>query len=199
MEGTMVYVINKGTDKRTFMYANRNYVLEPNKEIPVPFEAAALWFGDPRSSETIAAVRDEQTNSIQTWVPDRDSELRRLLVRYGGEDNARLPDDIVIMTMEGKELYSAAADPEGEHVTPIQTSVSEAQAKDAKIASLEERLARMEAMLTGDSGKVEKPLTGEQEPEPDEVPPITSDSGAADIPEADESPGNKPKGGRSIK
>lgn len=198
MEGTMVYVTNRGTDKRTFMYANRNYVLEPNKKIPVPFEAAALWFGDPRSSETIAAIRDDN-NNVQTWVPDRDSELRRLQVRYGGEDNARLPDDIVIETMEGDELYSAAQDPDGEHVTPIQTSVSEAQAKDAKIASLEERLARMEALLTGDSGKVEKPLTGEQEPEPDEVPPITNDSGAEGIPDADETPGNKPKGGRSIK
>lgn len=189
MEGSTVYVINKEQDKRTMRFAGRAYVLPPNEKTPVPFEAAALWFGDPRAAQDIAAVRDEDSDVV-TWVPDRDSELRRLTVRYGGDDNARFPD-IEIQDLDGNVMHTPIDDPEGEHVFPVVTTLTENQRKDQRIAALEDKLDRLMSMLGGDTGKVTDPLT--DEPVSDESlhadPPSSSPEG---LPDADEPP--KPKG-----
>lgn len=199
MEGSTVYVINKEPNRRTYKFAGRSYILEPDEKVPVPFEAATLWFGDPRAAQDIMSVRDADSDVV-SWVPDRDSELRRLTVRYGGDDHAKFPE-VEIQDLEGNVLHSVIEDPEGEHVLPAVTTLSESQLKDKKIDDLMARLERMEAMLTGNSGQVEQPLTEE----PVDLPPVTEssgDSGNADaaegIPDADETPGTKPKG-RTIK
>lgn len=204
-----VYVIWKGTNPKTEMFNSRRYVLKPDEKTPVPFEAVCLWYGDPRSAANVSAIRNDVDETV-TFVPDRDSEIRRLTARYGGDDNVRFPD-VEVVDLNGKSLFSVVEDPEGEHVLPAVSTRSESAAKDRKIASLEARLERMETMLMNvDSGQVQHPITNE--PLPPNVAAGEKDTGGpgdeaegggdltlADIPSADDQ-SNKPQGkGKPIK
>lgn len=204
--GDTVYVINKESNPRTEMFSGRRYVLNPNEKIPVPWEAAVLWYGDPRSSENIASLRDPLTDAT-SFIPDRESEVRRLVVRYGGDEHARFPD-VEILDLDGNNLYSVIEDPEGSHVMPARATVDEVAEKDRKISTLESRLARLEGLLTGNPdqpGDVKGQDADDDVSDPDEVVDVGKqaeggDASAADVPEADEAPATPSKGkGRPIR
>lgn len=200
MENTTVYVVNKETNPKTYMFAGRRYLLKPDEKVPVPFEAASLWFGDPRAAQDIISVRDPDTDVV-SWVPDRDSEMRRLTVRYGGDGNTRFPE-VEVQDLDGNVLHSVLEDPEGEYVLPTVTTLSESAQKDRKIANLEERLERMEAMLSGRMADATGDIKGSDAEDTgvdlanDETITVeaSGDASAADVPEADEAGPVKGKG-----
>lgn len=211
MDYSTVYVINKEADPRTYQYDGRRYRLEPNKKIPVPFAAAALWLGDPRASGNIASVSDEETGAV-AWVPDRDSEHRRLVVRYGGEDHYQFPK-MEVQDLDGNTVHTVVSDPEGDHVMTVEQTVDEAKAKDDRIAALEAKVNQLLSVMgdnetgnrtEGDSEGGIAPLKMDQNlPGSDEGvanqgggKSTTNPDPGDDIPGADENPKGK---GRPVK
>lgn len=113
-------------DPFTFQWDSRAYPAAVGKETFVPFEAVAVAMGDPRSAETVASVRDEGGNV--SFVVDRATELRRLIVLYDNEmdDNNEGPmyaPDASVTDLEGEPIKTVLDDPAGESVTPVQTTI----------------------------------------------------------------------------
>lgn len=101
----LVRIVN--TDTRTFtsLYAGDRYTVAPGGEEIVPFEAACLWFGNPKLKDINAKERH------------RTVEFKRLRVKYGAYDNEELFEAIrpkvEVYTLEGERVSTVAEDPYG--------------------------------------------------------------------------------------
>lgn len=124
---SLVRVVNKGEKPYTIMYDSISYVLQPGKDTWVPFPAVALWFGDPRSAGTLASIVDER--GVRTYVPDRETEVRRLRVKYGnafGDESVVTGyPDVELYDMDNDRVMSVLDDPTGENVMPAQSTVAD--------------------------------------------------------------------------
>ncbi len=113
--GELVTATNVGSYPFTVEYASKKYVLAPNKSTRLPFEAACLWFGDPRSGPNVRAVRHE--SGMVEWIPDRSTEVRRLRLKYGNHfgDERGLDEapSVDVETMDGDRIPTVIQYPDG--------------------------------------------------------------------------------------
>lgn len=125
--GDIVRVVNEGDQPFTIGWDSKQYKLEPGKDAFVPFEAACLWFGDPRSGNAVASLRNQ--HGLVSFVPDRDTEVRRLRVKYGnigGDERFVDPaPSVSVYDLEGDRITTVLDDPEGANVTVASPSVAE--------------------------------------------------------------------------
>lgn len=195
--GDTVQVENLNAQPLLLTYDSRRYVIQPGERRPVPFEAAKVWFGDPRAAGDVVSKRDE-VGRVQ-WIPDRKSEVRRLRVLYNVHpeqerarnstykamwgDETQLPPDalprVAVYDYEGNEIHMVAHDPEGRSVIPVQQTLSDDDQlrsliakQDAAIKQLQARLGLDNTMQPRDTPDI--PTDGEVE-EPDIEPEIPED------------------------
>lgn len=125
--GDVIRAVNRGETTVAIAWNNRPYKLEPGKDQFIPFEAACLWFGDPRSTNSIQSVRNDQ--GIVAFVPDRESEVRRLRVKYGniGGDERFVQEKptIELYDLEGNQIVTPLEDPLGETVNVATPTVAD--------------------------------------------------------------------------
>lgn len=121
-------------------YASVPYVAQPGDAILVPFDAACLWFGDPRLS-------DRPTLSQY----DRKDEYDRVFHRSGyavkevGGEEYTIPD-YAIEDLEGNPIYMTLWDPEGNKLT-LSNSSNVGLNDSAAIAQELEIVKRQQAAL----------------------------------------------------
>jgi hypothetical protein len=147
--GEIVRAINHGTQPVTLTYGGRDYVVHPNKESAVPFDAMVLWFGDPRSMNIIRSYKD--SHDIYTWVPDRETEVRRLRIKWGittGPTNT-IPLHIPIRFSEfdGTPIITVVDDPDGDNINVMPQTVTEVELLRNQIVALTSRLDQQEAAM----------------------------------------------------
>lgn len=144
--GDIVRVVNRGEDAFTIAWDNRQYRLNPSEDVFVPFEAAALWFGDPRSSDTIQSVRNEQ--GLVAFVPDRDSEVRRLRVKYGnigGDERFVHPaPEVEVFTLSNVRITTPLDDPEGREVNAATPTLAD---QDSLLEQVQRQQAQIDFLL----------------------------------------------------
>src|SRR5579863_6081202 len=147
--GEIVRANNQGTQPITLTYGGRDYVVHPYKESAVPFDAMVLWFGDPRAMNTIRSYKD--SHDIYTWVPDRDTEVRRLRIKWGITDGPTwdIPINVPITFSEfdGTPIRTVVDDPRGDHINEQPQTVSEVQLLREQILRLTSRLDQQEAAM----------------------------------------------------
>lgn len=180
-DGDLVKVVNNEAGRVfTVQWGGRKWKLEPEKAVVIPFEAYSLWFGDPRSSDVVSNVRN---NDVVTMIPDRESEKRRLAVKYGdpGDGSGAYPKVTAWAIASGgdgeeQQITGVMDDPDAETValaTPPTVSDSESARK--RVDQLEQQLNDLRQMIANQGSTTE------------EVIPPTSDE--ADGPPEDESNG----------
>lgn len=138
--GDVLHVKNKGSKPLVLAYDSRRHVIEPGATRPIPFEAAALYFGDPRSGGAVQSKRDEVGRV--SFIADRATEVRRLRTLYdvhpqnvnadGGQewgDETQLPasaiPNVEVHDYDGNPVRMVIHDPAGDHISPAQITVSE--------------------------------------------------------------------------
>lgn len=127
--GQMVRVINKGPNPLTIKYNRMKYILEPDKEKFIPYEAAQLWFGDPRTTAEIRTLVLEDGQK-QMLYP-RQYEVRRLRAKYGNlegvGDETTIQDcpNVEMYNTEGERIYTVLEDPKGDTTNPALISASD--------------------------------------------------------------------------
>lgn len=147
--GDIVRAVNTGDLPFTIGWDSRQYKLEPGKDTFIPFEAACLWFGDPRSSNSIQSIKNQ--HGMVSFVPDRDSEVRRLRVKYGnigGDERFVDPGPSVdLYDLEGNQITTVLDDPEGDDVTVATPTITDQN-------SLVEMVARQQRQIEFLLGKM---------------------------------------------
>lgn len=132
--GDAIRVTNKGKKAFTDSFDGRQYTIEPGSDKVVPYEAAALWFGDPRAIDT-------------GQVKTRLEEFRRLRVKYGAYENEDAwnsnKPNVKITTLDGDKITSVIDDPEGKEITPQSTTVLENQMMGERLANLEREISHL--------------------------------------------------------
>ena len=145
--GEIVRAINKGNMPLTMTYASRDYVLHPDREAAVPFDTMVLYFGDPRAMAQIRSIKD--SFGIVTWIPDRDTEVRRLRVKWGiqGGDSrdVLLSIPVEFYDFEGNRIETVVDDPRGDRINLQPQTVSEVDLLKQQIVVLQARQDQMEA------------------------------------------------------
>jgi hypothetical protein len=174
--GDWVRVRNVGDEPVKVQWDSRFYKIPVDGETFMPFEAAKLWFGDPRSSGNVASHRD--VTGMVSWIPDRATEVRRLRALYDnqfGDERVIAKHPLVeVYTQQGDRVYTVLDDPDGERTSPAVQSVMDH-------ASLLEQVRRQQATIdllvrqTGIGG----PATVEDNAPVDDVvvedePPLTT-------------------------
>lgn len=172
-----VRIVNRDERRWKFGYANREYHLapagQPGDEAIVPYLAACLWFGDPRSVNLNTGKREQQY---------RDGEIQRLSVNYGLLDdqffvefddgpvrhtspviidanrqleprpyiNGRhpnLPDVAVIDLRDGSEIATVIDDPTGAGLIVPTNADLEAQTLTEQVLRQQEQLNQLTLLL----------------------------------------------------
>jgi len=145
--GEIIRAINKGDMPLTLTYGSRDYVLHPDREAAIPFDCMVSYFGDPRAMSTIRSVRD--TFGIVTWIPDRDTEVRRLRVKWGiYAGDARLIQlniPVEFYDFDGQRIETVVDDPLGERINIQPQTVSEVSLLHSQVVALQARLDQVEA------------------------------------------------------
>lgn len=178
--GDTVYIINHGTQPYTFKWSNKKFLLEPNRKTPVPFEAMCLWTGDPRASSKMLSIRTDGGDVL--FIPDRETEVRRLKIKYGGEENYQFPT-ISVTTLDDDPIVTVLEDTEGNTVNPSVQTVTEASTQADAIRTLEAKVSRLTALLEPSGGDITEFVNKPPEPE-----------GSGDIPEDTAGTGTSSKG-----
>lgn len=168
--GDIVRVVNKGDAPFTIGWDSRQYKLEPGADSFVPFEAACLWFGDPRSTNSIQSATNQ--HGLVSFIPDRDSEVRRLRVKYGnigGDERFIDPaPDVEVYDLSGEVIVTVLNDPEGENVTLAAPTVVD---QSNLMATIQRQQAQIDLLLAqfGLQKKDEEEEGGEETSDDEEV------------------------------
>lgn len=182
--GDIVKVVNHGNRPIKLKWDSREYPIAPRTEEFVPFEAAKLYFGDPRSTKNVQSVRDDR--GVVGFVSDRATEVRRLRLlwdhKFGeyipGEVNAfqsELIPRVEVFDLKGNKISTVLEDPEGNDISPSTQTQREAndtmsviKRQGELIEILMQRLGMGPAALNGaDMPPVEPlPLTDEPDAQP---------------------------------
>lgn len=123
------FVRVKSQDERDwrFMWNSRPYPLPAGGDVLMPFECAALWFGDPRSSTNVMSIRDEQ--GVVTWVGDRATEVRRLRTKYdnqfGDETQIVNAPKVEVYDLDDNRIYTVLDDPQGDTTSLVTNTVAD--------------------------------------------------------------------------
>lgn len=126
-DSDIVRVVNTADAPFTIMYDSKSYKLEPGQDSFIPFPAAALWFGDPRSTGTLGSVVNER--GLRSYIPDRDTEVRRLRVKYDnqfGDENKIIRHPLVeVYALTGERITTVLDDPAGDSVNVVPQTVQD--------------------------------------------------------------------------
>ena len=139
---------NEDYPQLTFGWNNKEFTILRGKKMLIPFEAACIRFGDPRSGDKVASIR-EPGGETTGWIPDRKSEVARVRLLWGAHaDNYPRFDDISIplvyvTDMELEPVTMVTDDPEGNSVTPV---LQTADDRDALLAMLDRQQAQIDKM-----------------------------------------------------
>lgn len=140
--GDWVRVRNVGDEPVKVQWDSRVYKVPVNGETFMPFEAAKLWFGDPRSGGNVASHRDVM--GMVSWIPDRATEVRRLRALYdnqfGDERVIANHPHVEVYTQQGDRVYTVLDDPDGERTSPAVQSIMDH-------ASLLDQVRRQQATI----------------------------------------------------
>lgn len=115
---------NEGFPELLLGWANKEYRILRGKKAIVPFEAACLAFGDPRSGEKISTIRGPGGNATG-WIPDRTNEVARLRLAYGAHaDRYNKFDDIpvpnvFVTDLNHEPIIIVLHDPLGDSTNPV--------------------------------------------------------------------------------
>jgi|SRR5215471_2215684 len=163
-------VVNKGEQTFRMMYDSRNYNLVPNEDQFVPFPAIALWFGDPRSAAAVGSLQDER--GVRTWVPDRETEVRRLRAKYdnrmGDESLIENHPSVEIYTLDNERVYTVLDDPTGDRVIAAVSTVADQRDLAALVAKQQLQIEALTQIVTASQSSGE---AGIPTPEPITQPP----------------------------
>lgn len=114
--GDVVRVHNLDDTDYEFMWDSVGYVVPANGDGMMPFEAMANWFGDPRSTSSIRSNTDHK--GLRGWIPDRETEVRRLRMKYGVEQGdervIREHPNVEVYTASGERVLTVLDDPSGQ-------------------------------------------------------------------------------------
>lgn len=129
--GEFCRVTNKKDNLLKIKYNGQIYNLPSGREVVVPFEAAVLWFGDPRTIDKVQLLRDNN-GKVQNMLPSRPDEIKRLRFKYGADltgdestfeetiNGQRKPmenlPDVTVVDLDGNEITMVTSDPEGLYV-----------------------------------------------------------------------------------
>lgn len=127
--GDFLRVTNIGEEDTEVAWDGRVYKLPVSTETHVPFDAIRLACGDPRSTESVRAIKD-LAGGVQ-FVSDRATEIRRLRARYDnqtGNEEEVTPGSyplLEVRELDGTLVTTVLDDPRGESVTPANTSITD--------------------------------------------------------------------------
>ena len=161
----------------TFMWDSRPFVCEPDQPTFVSFEAVTNALGDPRSGPIVQNLKDSAGNN--QFIADRASEIRRLRAVYdnqfGSETELQYAPRCEVVDLDGDRILTVVDDPQGESVTPAQTTLLD---RDALMAQIE-RQNRMIQTLAKEQGiDLSSPeIVNEPAPEADMSTDVPEDKG----------------------
>lgn len=157
------------TTPLTLMWDAKQYVIAVGGATFAPFEAVAVAAGDPRATEGTQTIRDESGNV--GWVVDRPTEVRRLRTLYdnqtGDLHEIKYAPQLYVEDLEGNTITTVLDDPQGESVTPVQTTVLDREQLLAQVQR-QQRMIETLAQAQGiDLGTVETQTIEEEKTESD--------------------------------
>jgi|SRR5215471_483027 len=181
------------------MWDLAEYVIPPGVTEFMPFEAMKLFFGDPRSTDTVRSSRDSK--GLVAFLPDRAGEVRRLRLLYNhgfGDYSGKEGPDVVweqnkiphvaVYTIDDQLILTVLDDPAGRSVLPaVATQAEEADLRETVVRqgrllqSLMDRLGVQSLDDLADRKNVYDPETDEIIPEP--KPPVTEPEMYDELPE----------------
>jgi hypothetical protein len=150
----------------TLRWDNKPYLCEIGKSTFVPFEAIANALGDPRSGPNVANLRDVSGNNF--FVNDRATEVRRLRTLYdnqlGSEGEILYAPEMDVEDLEGASIQTVLNDPEGDSVTPVETTLLD---RDTLLAQLARQQRMIETLAQAQNIDLNDPeASHEPAPEP---------------------------------
>jgi len=165
-----VRLVNKGDEDWVGGYSRQQYVVPVNGEAVVPWDAACLWFGDPRAS-------DVGQNKA------RIGEYERLCVKYGVYEKAEEFEDarpkIEVFRFNGERVKMLAEDPFGTPVDVFGSGDPAYNDPTVQIAKLTEMVNDLQKQVSSGSGTADEldqafqtegePAIPEDEDEGDEI------------------------------
>lgn len=130
--GDVIYAINRGNRDLVWKWNSQRYMLRANETAIVPWEAMCLYMGRPD-----AVDYDDRRR-------DRFDEWQRLRMKYGAYDSAERWEAnkpyVECMTLDEKKIITVVDDPEGDALTPDNTT-------KMQNAMLQTRLRQLEAEM----------------------------------------------------
>jgi hypothetical protein len=161
-----------GTD--TIQYNSRKYVLPVGQDVFLPFEAAMLWFGDPRANEGAQSLRLD--SGVVTWLADRPTEVRRLHHLYDGQfsDESQIANYPIVQvwTLQNERIPTVLDDPSGENIIPAKISQSENEMLRLQMAKMQQQMEALTQRLGIESAST--PTLVEPTIPADDAPSIVS-------------------------
>lgn len=187
VSGDIVRVTNRSDVPMAKAFNGKSYVLHPDKETAVPFDAICLWFGDPRSDDLIRNRMNDR--GIVTYIPDRASEVRRLRLYWGlpfGDETSfegGWTPTVDVFTLEGAPLPIVLNDPSGTSITPVTQTAGERDELTNMVLKLQRELAAMQQMMAGqETNPVQEAITDGIEPYIDNSRDIPEDDSSSHYP-----------------
>lgn len=145
----MVRARNVGDKPFVGDFASVRYVLQPGKDVFVPFDAAALWFGHP----DVFDVGPRQMARTEMY--------KRLRLKYGAYDDTdadgnRTSSDekweqnrprVEVYTLDGQRLNTVIDDPSGTAANPVDPDLAEQRGILARLQAVEAESQMLRAAL----------------------------------------------------
>jgi hypothetical protein len=151
--GETVRVVNNGEQDIKLFWNSRPYTITADGDTYVPFEIVKTFFGDPRSTDAVSRVKDEQGNDM--IIADRTAEVIRLKNYWQdssfGTNNAKfreyVPGDrswveegisdlipkVSVYTLSGERIYTVVDDPHGDNVMVATNTRAQADQQQAQL------------------------------------------------------------------
>jgi|SRR5215831_15772138 len=170
--GDFVRIHNNEDRVVNFPYGSRDYLVRPQSDAMVPFDAALYWLGDPRSLREKYVIVGQ--NGEKEWIESREYYLQTLSVRYGTYDGGnisgkdgfdqegnpvwfpgikeRMPN-VSVYTLENDPIIFPADDPFCHFALPPDEQATAAGAMAKRIHDLENQLLGLKQLLDESQNK----------------------------------------------
>lgn len=137
-DNDIVRIRNVGESRWQDKFNSQRFVVDPGKEVVVPYPAVKLWFGDPTAKD------DSNGHRLR-----RREEFHRLLVKHGMtsatiEEWEEKRPKIEVYDFDGNRVITVADDPTGRGVTESVTTVEQAELLQQKIDQMTRQLRQLE-------------------------------------------------------
>lgn len=157
--GDMVRLVNLEDRALRLAWNSQTFTIPANGEAFVPFDLAKLYFGDPRSLETVTRVRDERGHDM--IIADRAAEIRRLQTywqsstikfrEYIPGDRSYLEEEgisdllphVEVYTLGGERILMVADDPYGDTVMAATSTRAESDRMRQQLMDQSDMIAEL--------------------------------------------------------